>query len=377
MENGNETQEYGRMAFLDHLDELRKRIIYCVIAIAVAFFIGFGFSRQIYDFLSVPVKVEARKARLAREEKLLGPDTRLDLIKNLNAGDTLQFTFALDAVIQNVKVPAGTTIPTKVVKKNGNNTAVIASNWVLGKTVILEGTEIDQVLGEAAVLPGFDTRDELVLTRVAGGFTLRMQVAIYAAIALAIPFLLYQIWAFVSPGLYRHEKKYIFPVIGMGSVLFVMGATFAYKVAFPLACSFLLGWQEGFQSLLNAEEYLDLILFLMLGLGFVFQIPTIAFILGRVGLITPRFLLKYWRHAIVLIVFVAAIATPTPDAYNLMVVAIPMCLLYFLSIVVVLLFGKKRRSDQEVSKGSSSGSCFLMGLLLHHFARGRFSKVVS
>jgi sec-independent protein translocase protein TatC len=363
-----------RMSFLEHLDELRKRLIYCAIAVGIAFFVGFGFSEQIYDFLSIPVKVEAKKARLAREEKLLGPDTRRALTQNLKEGDTLQYTFASDAVIEKVKVPAGTTIPVRIVNKNGKIIAVMASNWILGKTVIPQGREIIEVLGEAAVLPGFDIRDELVLTKVSGGFTLRMQVALYAAIALAIPFLLCQFWAFISPGLYQHEKKYIFPVIGMGSFLFIFGAVFAYKVAFPMACSFLLSWQEGFQTLLNAEEYLDLILFLMLALGFVFQIPTISFMLGRIGLITPQFLIRYWRHSLVMIVVVAAIATPTPDAYNLMVVAIPMFLLYLVSVVIVWLFGKKRRSDQEVIDKAPTENCLLVGLLLHQFANRQTSK---
>jgi sec-independent protein translocase protein TatC len=149
---------------------------------------------------------------------------------------------------------------------------------------------------------------------------------------------------------------------------------FAYKIAFPMACSFLLSWQDGFQTLLNAEEYLDLILFLMLGLGFAFQIPTISFILGRIGLITPKFLLRYWRHAVIIIFVVAAIATPTPDMNNLMIVAIPMCLLYLLSIVIVWLFGKKRRSDQEVINKSPSENCLLVGLLLHQFANRQPTK---
>lgn len=343
-----ESHEGLQMSFLDHLDELRKRLIQSALAIAIAFAVGFGFSDRIYNFLAVPVKAEARKARLAREAKLMGPDTRAALTQNLKEGETLQYTFAMDSMIENVKVPAGTTIPAKIINKDGKLTAVLATNWLLGKTVLPAGKVVTEVLGEATALPGFDMRDELVLTKVAGGFTLYMQVALYAAIALAIPFLIYQIWAFVAPGLYQHEKKYVFPVIGMGSILFIIGAVFAYKIAFPLACSFLLGWQEGFQTLLNAEEYLDLILFLMLGLGLVFQIPTISFILGRVGLITPKMLIRWWRHAIVVIVIVAAIATPTPDAYNLMVVAIPMWLLYFLSILIVWLFGKPRRTDEEV-----------------------------
>ncbi|MFN7928594.1 MAG: twin-arginine translocase subunit TatC [Blastocatellia bacterium] len=345
-----EEHEGLQMSFLDHLDELRKRLMYSALVIAIAFAVGFGFSDRIYHFLAIPVQVEAKKARIARESKLMGDDTRKAFSENLKEGDTLQYTFAIDSAIDKVKVPAGTTIPAKVVNKNGKLTTVLATNWILGKTVIPQGREFLEVLGEAAIAPGFDARDELVLTKVAGGFTLYMQVAMYTAIALAIPFLLYQLWAFVAPGLYQHEKKYVFPVIGMGSVLFILGAIFAYKIAFPLACGFLLGWQEGFQTLLNAEEYLDLILFLMLGLGIVFQIPTISFILGRVGLITPKMLIRWWRHAVVIIVIIAAIATPTPDAYNLMVVAIPMWLLYFLSIIIVWLFGKPRRSDEEVGE---------------------------
>ncbi len=343
-----EEHEGLQMSFLDHLDELRKRLIQSAIAIAIAFAIGFGFSDRIYEFLAVPVKTEARKARLSREAKLLGPDTREALTQNLKEGGTVQYTFAMDSVIENVKVPAGTSIQAKIVNQNGKLTALLAQTWVLGKTVIAQDRELVEVLGEASALPGFDVRDDLVITKVGGAFTLYMTVALYTAIALAVPFLLYQIWAFVSPGLYQHEKKYMFPVLTMGSLLFIAGATFAYKIAFPAACNFLLGWQEGFQSLLNAEDYLDLILIMMLGLGVVFQIPTLSFILGRLGLITPKLLLRWWRHAVVLIVIIAAIITPTPDAQTLMIFAVPMWALYFLSIGIVWLFGKPRKSDEEV-----------------------------
>jgi sec-independent protein translocase protein TatC len=345
-----EEHEGLQMSFLDHLDELRKRLIQSVIAIAIAFGIGFGFSKQIYDFLAVPVKTEARKARLAREANLLGKDTREALTENLKEGETVLYTFALDSVIDGVKVPAGTSIQAKIVNKNGTLTAVLAQNWVLGKTVIPQDRELREVLGEAAPLPGFDIRDDLVITKVAGAFTLYMTVAIYTAIGLAIPFLLYQLWAFVAPGLYQHEKKYVIPVLSMGTLLFIIGAAFAYKIAFPAACNFLLGWQEGFQSLLNAEDYLDLILIMMLGLGLVFQIPTISFILGRIGLITPKLLLRWWRHAVVIIVIVAAIITPTPDATTLLIFAVPMWLLYFLSVGIVWMFGKPRKSDEDVGE---------------------------
>jgi sec-independent protein translocase protein TatC len=356
VENEVETEAHEglQMSFLDHLDELRNRLIKSVIAIAIAFGLGFAFSGRIYDFLAVPVKTEARKARLSRETKLFGPDTRPALTKNIKEGQTLQYTFALDSVVENVKIPAGTTIGAKIVSQNGKLVAVLAQDWILGKTVIPEGKELVEVLGEAAALPGFDVRDDLVITKVGGAFTLYMTVAFYTAIALAIPFLLYQIWAFVAPGLYQNERKYVVPVLTMGSILFIIGATFAYKIAFPAACNFLLGWQEGFQTLLNAEDYLDLILIMMLGMGLMFQIPTISFILGRIGLITPRLLLRWWRHAVVIIVIIAALVTPTPDATTLMIFAVPMWALYFLSVGIVWMFGKPRRSDEEVGALATS-----------------------
>jgi sec-independent protein translocase protein TatC len=345
-----EEHEGLQMSFLDHLDELRKRLIQSVLAIAIAFAVGFGFADRIYEFLAVPVKTEAKKYRIARETKLMGQDTRAALTQNLKEGEMLQYTFAIDSVIDKVKVPAGTSIQAKIINKDGKLVAALAQNWILGKTVIPKDRELIEVLGEAAVLPGFDVRDELVITRVGGAFTLTMTVALYTAIALAIPFLLYQIWAFVSPGLYQHEKKYVIPVLTMGTLLFIIGATFAYKIAFPAACNFLLGWQEGFQSLLNAEDYLDLILIMMLGFGIAFQIPTLSFILGRVGLITPKMLLRWWRHAVVLIVIIAAIITPTPDPTNLMIFTVPMWALYFLSVGIVWMFGKPRKSDEEVGE---------------------------
>jgi sec-independent protein translocase protein TatC len=147
-----------------------------------------------------------------------------------------------------------------------------------------------------------------------------IQVALYAALAFAIPFLLYQVWAFISPGLYKHEKGYVVPALVMSTVFFALGATFAYKIAFPTACDFLLGWaaEGGFSTLLNAEEYLNLIIMIMLGLGLVFQIPTIAYILGRIGLLTPRIMLRYWRQAIVVIAIVSAVLTPTTDYVNML-----------------------------------------------------------
>lgn len=336
------------MSFLDHLDELRKRLIWSVSAIGIAFMVCFGVSGYIYNFLEVPVVREMQRAERAREESYLAqfPEQRT----GLKEGDTLQFTFAQDTAINNVKVNAGSTVPVRVISRDNHLTAVLTQPWLLGRTIFPEGTEVPGVLPGTLPAPDYSIRSKLVITTVVGPFTLYMQVALYAAIAFAIPFLLYQVWAFISPGLYQHEKKYIAPVLVMGSILFILGAAFGYYIAFPAACNYLLGLAEGeFQTLINAQEYLDLILIIMLGLGLIFQIPTIALILGRIGLVTPGMLWRSWRYAIVIIAILAAVLTPTADAFNMMIFAAPMLVLYFLSIGIVWVFGKPRHSDEEIA----------------------------
>jgi Tat protein translocase TatC len=230
----------------------------------------------------------------------------------LKEGDQIQYIFSQDTVVSEVKVPASTSVPARVVKKvvdkNEALVAVTTQAIVINGAVAPAGAEIPGVLGSTTVVSHASCEGGLVLTTVQGAFTLYMSVALYAAVAFAIPFLLFQAWAFIAPGLYRHEKKYIGPVLAMASVFFAIGATFAYKIAFPAACDYLIGLQieGGFRTLINAEDYLNLILIIMLGLGLVFQIPVIAFILGRVGLITPRMLWKSWRYAIVIIAIAAA-----------------------------------------------------------------------
>ncbi|MBO0720778.1 MAG: twin-arginine translocase subunit TatC, partial [Blastocatellia bacterium] len=203
-----------------------------------------------------------------------------------------------------------------------------------------------------------NVNDKLVITTLTGSFTIYMVVALYAGIALSIPILFYQVWAFISPGLYKHEKRYVTPVLVMASVFFILGASFAYKIAFPAACDFLLSWADagGFQTLLNANDYLDLIMLIMLGLGLAFQIPTISYILGRIGILTPRLMLKSWRYAILSIAIISAVVTPTPDWFNMMMFMAPMVGLYFLSIGVVWFFGRSRSKSREEVTASSTAN---------------------
>jgi sec-independent protein translocase protein TatC len=294
------------------------------------------------------VKEQARKAQKSKQDKI----GKIDL-NQVNEGEVNQYTFTEESMINDVNFPAGTTVLTKKIIKDGEPALVLAYPWIAGTKQVAAETPIEKILSESRSRLIYDeASNQLIVRKVTSGFTIYMYVSLYAGILLAVPFLFYQVWAFISPGLYKHEKRYIIPVIAMGTVLFIIGASFAYKIAFPAACDFLLGWAQegGFRTLLDAEDYLDLIMIIMVALGIAFQIPTISFVLGRIGILTPRMMLKSWRYAVVIIAILSAILTPTPDATTMLLFAGPMVALYFISIGIVWLFGKSRRSENEITE---------------------------
>jgi len=257
----------------------------------------------------------------------------------------------METVVDKVPVPTGTTIQCKVVIKDNRKALVLDKTWTVGKNTIAAETPLSAIFKDGENKETYSEQDDLVLLGIPSAFTLYMRVALYVGLGLAIPFLLYQVWAFISPGLYKHEKKYAVPVLTMTGFFFLAGAAFAYYIAFPAACNYLLGLQSsgGFHTLPDAESYFDLIILIMIGLGIVFQIPTVAFVLGRIGLVTPKMMLKTWRYAVVLIAIISALLTPTADAINMLIFAAPMVILYFLSVGIVWIFGKQRRTDEEVT----------------------------
>ena len=197
-------------------------------------------------------------------------------------------------------------------------------------------------------LDNTDANEKLIVTTAVEPFTLFVTVSLYTAIAISIPFLLWQIWGFISPALYKHERSYVTPFIGLSTVSFVIGAAFAYYVLFPPAAKYLLGLGGDFRLYLKASDYLDFIILIMLAMGIVFQMPAITYVLSRIGIVSAGFLVKNWKFAIILILIVAAVASPTPDVPNMMLFAAPMLLLYVISIFVAWFFGKKRQNDSEV-----------------------------
>jgi sec-independent protein translocase protein TatC len=187
----------------------------------------------------------------------------------------------------------------------------------------------------------------LVASTPTEGFNLELKLAVMAAIFVAAPFVLGQVWLFISPGLYRHERRYALPFIFFSSLLFILGGLFAYFVAFPFALQFLIQWEKdmGLTVLINTSEYFDLFIMVELGLAVIFEIPAVIFILSRIGLVSGPFLLRNTRYAILISAVVAAVITPTTDIPNMMMMMIPMVGLYLLGVGVAYLFGKKRQRE--------------------------------
>ena len=245
----DEQELHGQMSFLDHLEELRKRIIHSLIAIGVALGICWTFADALFRTVSRPI---------------------------LKAG--------------------------------------------IEKLVVSTPTE---------------------------GFNLELKLALMAAVFLSAPFVLGQVWLFISPGLYKHERRYALPFIFFSTLLFIIGGLFGYFVAFPFALQFLLEWEKnmGVTALINASEYFDLFITVELGLAVIFEIPAVIFVLSRIGLVSGPFLLRNTRYAILVATVVAAVITPTTDIPNMMMMAIPMVALYLLGVIVAFVFGKKRTKE--------------------------------
>lgn len=330
------TESGGAMSFLDHLDELRRRLTYAAIAIAIAFAVCFSFSDKIYSFLDKPVRLALQKARL---HQLKFNQTPVIQLEELPDNATFTYVFNSESSVQGVAIPAGTTMPAKLEKlDNGARSVVAANKVVVGRTVIPEGFKLS--LDEIGNYQS--TEDTLVVHTLQGGFNLYVKVAFYAALALSVPVLLFQIWAFIAPGLYENERKGVVPFITMATLFFAIGATFAYYVAFPRAVDFLLSVSQNFRPMIEVNEYFDLIITIILGLGLVFEIPAVVYFFAKLGLVTPRFMLRFWRHAIVLIFIISAILSPTTDIPNMLVFAVPMVGLYFFSVGIAWVVGKPR-----------------------------------
>ena len=194
-----------------------------------------------------------------------------------------------------------------------------------------------------------DADERMTVTTAIEPYMIYVTVSFYAAIAFALPLLLWQIWMFISPALYKHERSYVTPFIGLSSISFIAGAAFAYYILFPPAARYLLGVGHDFKLLLKANDYLDFITIVMLAMGLIFQMPAITYVLARIGLVTAGLMIRTWKISLIVILIVAAVVSPTNDIPNMLLFAAPMIALYIVSIFIAWVFAKKRQTDIEVN----------------------------
>ena len=176
-------------------------------------------------------------------------------------------------------------------------------------------------------------------------FFIYLKVALYAGLFIAAPAILWQIWAFIAPGLYRRERRAIVPFVLAATLFFMAGAAFCYTVILPPAFEFLINSAgPDIKPVLMMDEQLGLVMALILAFGIIFELPLVLTFLGMVGIVDHKFLAKYRRHAIVLNVIIAAVVTPTGDPFNLALMAVPMLLCYELGVLGAWVFGKKNQT---------------------------------
>ncbi|MBV8891069.1 MAG: twin-arginine translocase subunit TatC [Acidobacteria bacterium] len=256
--SGQAKDEMPAMSFLEHLEELRRRIIFCLIAVAVGFLACWAYAERIYALMQAPIMT------------------------------------------------------------------ALHNNGMSEKLVYLNPTE---------------------------PFNLYLKVAALAGLFVTSPFVLYQVWLFVSPGLYRHEKRYVMPFMFSTVALFVSGGIFGYKIVYPAALDFLISYGKQFQPMITIGEYTDLFLTIIIGMGLIFELPILVFFLSLMGIISAGFMWRNFRYSILIIFIIAAIVTPTTDILNMCIFAAPMVALYALSIGIAWMVHPAQRRARREKQG--------------------------
>jgi sec-independent protein translocase protein TatC len=189
--------------------------------------------------------------------------------------------------------------------------------------------------------------DKMIFTGLTEAFFVYLKTALLGGLLLALPVIIYEMWCFIAPGLYTKERRFILPLVLLSSVFFIGGVLFAYFIILPFAFKYLLSFSSGsIKALPSMKEYFSLASILLLAFGLTFELPLVLTLLGRLGLVTPSFLGKNRKYAILLIFVLAAFITPTPDAVNQCLMAFPLMILYEVGILGVRLFGKKKEKVQ-------------------------------
>jgi sec-independent protein translocase protein TatC len=191
--------------------------------------------------------------------------------------------------------------------------------------------------------------DTLIFTDAPEAFMLYIRIAIIAGLIIAAPLILWQVWLFVAPALYAKERRFAIPFVLLATIGCVGGAAFAHYVVFPLMWRFFSGFQNDFVTFMpRVETAFGLYIKMVVGLALVFQMPSVVFFLAKMGVVTARWMIRYFKYAVLAIFVVAAVITPSADMASQVIVAVPMMGLYVISIGIAWVFGKKKRPLDEI-----------------------------
>lgn len=202
---------------------------------------------------------------------------------------------------------------------------------------VIAGIFIDYIMNDFLLAPSQKTQPplELINLKPYGQLVLYMEVIIVCGVIISIPNIFYQLWKFIEPGLLPHERKYIASIVVFSTFCFLGGVAFAYFVMLPTALKFFAAF--GTQEIVNTiavNEYFSFVISVMLAAGIVFELPMVSFFLSKLGILTPAFMKKYRKHAIVLILILAGVLTPSPDITSQLLLGVPLLILYELSIFI-------------------------------------------
>jgi sec-independent protein translocase protein TatC len=190
----------------------------------------------------------------------------------------------------------------------------------------------------------------LVYTNPTDPFNMYLKVSLIVGIFVASPFVLYQVWAFIAPGLYKNERRYVAPFMFSTVGLFLAGGLFAYKMVYPAALDFLIGYSQQFTPMITINEYTNLFMTIVLWLGVIFEMPILVFFLALFGIVSAGWMWRNFRYSILVIFIIAAIITPTTDIMNMCIFAAPMIVLYAGSIGVAYIVHPKQRKKRDEKK---------------------------
>jgi sec-independent protein translocase protein TatC len=178
-------------------------------------------------------------------------------------------------------------------------------------------------------------------------FMTYIKVSFLTALFAVSPYVFYQLWKFIAPGLYQKEKKYVVPFVSFTSIFFLGGAAFSYYVAYPFTCRFFLDMGKDFDAVITMGQFFNLTIKMLLGVGLVFELPILILFLSKMGLVTSGWMVRKFKYAVLVIFIIAAIITPSPDVITQCILAVPMLILYSIGIVVAYVFGKERKGRKE------------------------------